>query len=148
VCELVFEPLPAELLPRCEAATLDCWVACPSEEPHDCTSACTAADPTPAQMIDDGTMVDCGRCVNLMFGVCWHEACPEEATASRCCSLSSGCDPECIAYGPCDDEDLECIRQSCGPELAAQSACLMETGALESCRLQSDGLATACFAQP
>jgi hypothetical protein len=80
-----------------------------------------------------------------MFGVCWHEACPAEATASRCCAEISGCDPECIGFGPCDEADLECLRQACGPELAAQAACLEATGAATACRLENEGPAIACF---
>ncbi len=144
-CMPEFEMLPGDALPRCEAATLDCWNGCPGVDPHECTSACTAADSTPTYMLPDGSTVDCGRCINRLFGICWHEACPEETEVSRCCALTSGCDPECLGYGPCDTEDLECLRQACGPELAAQSACLMETGALQTCRLQMDGLAIACF---
>ena len=144
-CMPEFEMLPDEALPRCEPATLDCWNGCPGMDPHECTSACTAADSTPTYMLPDGSTVDCGRCINRLFGICWHEACPEETEVSRCCALTSGCDPECLGYGPCDTEDLECLRQACGPELAAQSACLMETGALQTCRLQMDGLAIACF---
>jgi hypothetical protein len=99
-------------------------------------------------MLDGGSMVDCGRCINRMFGICWHESCPAEAEASRCCTENSGCDPECLMYGPCDDEDLECIRQACGPELGAQATCLEATGALLSCRIEAGGPPSTCFAEP
>jgi hypothetical protein len=146
-CEPSFDPLPGDALPRCEPETMDCWVSCPGLDPHECTSACAAADPTPAYEMPDGSTLDCGRCINKLFGICWHESCPAEVAETRCCTLTSGCDPECIGFGPCDDQDLECIRQACGPELQAQSACLMETGALQSCRIEMGGEATECFGQ-
>ncbi|MGH1348491.1 MAG: hypothetical protein ACRBN8_43495 [Nannocystales bacterium] len=144
-CEPDFTPLQADALPRCTDSTLECWLSCPLLDSHECRSACTAADPTPPHVLDDGSTVDCGRCINRMFGSCWADACPEETLASRCCTQDSGCSEQCLAFGPCTTEDLECIRTACAPELSAQAECLEQTDGLASCRVSNGGLATQCF---
>jgi len=114
------------LLPRCEAATVDCVNAC---EDLDCQTACLQADTTPSVDIGAAQPLDCELCFNVQFNSCLFDACPTQGADFLCCTEDQGC------------SDINNCP-ACGTESDAFSACAMP--AASGC-FTADYLA-ACFA--
>jgi hypothetical protein len=137
-CAQPREPLPAALLPRCAAATRDCFLACrdgidDAQDPSQCEEACLKADTTPAAEGSGGALT-CQPCVQLQELACGERAGCGDANASLLCCIeacNSSADPNCLA-------------QTCGRELESFSYCYAYRA--PQCLSVDEELVSQCFA--
>ena len=103
--------IPAALLPRCEAATLQCLIDCGAD--GTCQNGCLAADTTP-----EAEGVTCLICIS---------------SQQISCGVANGCDGDyaavdcCIQANACEDQ--ACIDTNCGGEQTTLQTCLQGAGA-------------------
>lgn len=122
-CAAPWEPMPAELLPRCAAATLDCYDRCSNSA---CLQACIDADPTPAL-----GGLNCNACLYFQ---------------GRACASMRGCRDQLDAYECCLEERCSANPASCPAcetQRTAWIACFQAAG----CYIDA-GLALECYAEP
>ncbi|MAR57153.1 MAG: hypothetical protein CMM93_09015 [Rickettsiales bacterium] len=104
------------ILPRCEAATLECLQGC---EDAACEEACFTADGTPDLDLGGGNTIDCNLCYNVQFNYCIYDGCPDEFSAFLCCAEDNGCSDinNCPACSAEQDTLLTCaqpVLNGCG----------------------------------
>lgn len=120
--------VPQDVLPRCEAATLDCVVRCgidnPEYDQEACRNGCLAADTTPADT-SLGQPINCANCTLGQLLACADQGgCHDETAAFLCCLEECGggeqCQTECSgqlqAFGLCVYYTApECVDYVAGP---------------------------------
>jgi len=118
-CDVVLEPLPDELLPRCATETLTCATAC-GEDDLECIDQCLQDDPTHP---DAFSGIDCETCSIVQLLACSDPACHDENAAFVCCT--DVCERKGCPENACEAEltaAFECAVFSAGPCLEANAA--------------------------
>jgi hypothetical protein len=107
-CAASRAPLPAALLPRCQASTRSCIAACDDDD--DCTNECYAADTTPPS-----SNVTCSGCVFYQLLSCSdRNGCHDTVASFFCCG-----EKNCTG-----SSDPECYQKKCAAESQALGLCL------------------------
>ena len=101
VC-IPWAPVPSDQLPRCEAATKDCVVACPGDSSGDqCRSDCWANDPTPAPSAN--LQLNCQGCIFTQLLACIDAGPCHDAVSTHFCCVADACaagEPQCDQQCP------------------------------------------------
>jgi hypothetical protein len=131
-CNEPVATLPASVLQRCSAATMDCIKACAVEDVG-CEGRCIQADTTPAADYYR-YKITCNTCIYLQRYACADkEGCHSTVAALECCRKS-----KCA-----DSSDEGCVSTRCATEVYAYGYC--QTYVTPKCDSFVDGPARACF---
>ena len=123
-CAEPWSPLPAELVPRCEAATRECLAPCTTES---CINACVAADRTPPST----SGVTCAGCINYQLTYCTAiSGCEAQLDAYECCLEAN-----------CPARDAACTARHCSAQETRYFDCFAGT----ECNFATPSL-DICFA--
>lgn len=133
-CDLPLPPLMGERIPRCEASTRDCMLACAADD-QPCRDGCLMADAYPPDPLNDNV---CSNCVTVMALACADQyGCHSQVSGFLCCNAAN------CGAGSAPD----CATTTCGAQLSAMFQCLGTT-APQCLNLNDPTFAGACFAAP
>jgi hypothetical protein len=121
-------PLPASVLPRCQASTLDCVIQCGIDDEgyggDVCRDACLAADTMPAAALASSP-INCQSCTLAQLLACAETSCHDEMARFLCCAESCAgvescttarCSGDLTAFGLCVGYlSPECVDYVTGP---------------------------------